>query len=106
MLVYFITDTIFSFLVIGVLAYMYFKLIKLKSVYKDLDTIFNQISEIILHLNKSDKALSGLAASLDKIIEVLTDSVLPALPKYGKEPEAKEPVVKAPAKRSRKKVTE
>lgn len=101
MLVYFITDTIFSFLVIGVLAYMYFKLIKLKSVYKDLDTIFNQISEIILHLNKSDKALSGLAASLDKIIEVLTDSVLPALPKSGKEP-----VVKAPAKRSRKKVTE
>ena len=106
MLVYFITDTIFSFLVIGVLAYMYFKLIKLKSVYKDLDTIFNQISEIILHLNKSDKALSGLAASLDKIIGVFTDSVLPALPKSGKEPEAKEPVTKAPAKRSRKKVTE
>ena len=101
MLVYFITDTIFSFLVIGVLAYMYFKLIKLKNVYKDLDTIFNQISEIILHLNKSDKALSGLAASLDKIIGVFTDSVLPALPKSDKEPE-----VKAPAKRSRKKVTE
>lgn len=102
MLVYFITDIIFSFLVIGVLAYMYFKLIKLKSVYKDLDTIFNQISEIILHLNKSDKALSGLAASLDKIIGVLTDSVLPTLPKSDKEPE-----VKALAKRSRKKkVTE
>lgn len=102
MLVYFITDTIFSFLVIGVLAYMYFKLIKLKSVYKDLDTIFKQISEIILHLNKSDKALSGLAASLDKIVEVLNDSVLPNLPKSDKEPE-----VKAPVKRSRKKkVTE
>lgn len=102
MLVYFITDTIFSFLVIGVLAYMYFKLIKLKNVYKDLDTIFKQISEIILHLNKSDKALSGLAASLDKIVEVLNDSVLPNLPKSDKEPE-----VKAPAKRSRKKkVTE
>lgn len=101
MLVYFITDTIFSFLVIGVLAYMYFKLIKLNNVYKDLDTIFNQISEIILHLDKSDKALSGLAASLDKIIGVLTDSVLPTLPKPDKEPE-----VKAPAKRSRKKVTE
>lgn len=101
MLVYFITDTIFSFLVIGVLAYMYFKLIKLKNVYKDLDTIFNQISEIILHLNKSDKALSGLAASLDKIIEVLTDSVLPTLPKSVKKPE-----VKTPTKRSRKKVTE
>lgn len=102
MLVYFITDTIFSFLVIGVLAYMYFKLIKLKNVYKDLDTIFKQISEIILHLNKSDKALSGLAASLDKIVEVLNDSVLPNLPKSDKEPE-----VKAPVKRSRKKkVTE
>ena len=100
MLVYFITDTIFSFLVIGVLAYMYFKLIKLKNVYKDLDTIFNQISEIILHLDKSNKALSGLAASLDKIIGVLTDSVLPNLPKSNKEPE-----VKAPAKRSCKKVT-
>lgn len=106
MLVYFITDTIFSFLVIGVLAYMYFKLIKLKNVYKDLDTIFSQISEIILHLNKSDKALSGLAASLDKIIGVFTDSVLPALPKSGSLPEAKEPEAKAPAKRSRKKVTE
>lgn len=101
MLVYFITDTIFSFLVIGVLAYMYFKLIKLKSVYKDLDTIFKQISEIILHLNKSDKALSGLAASLDKIVEVLNDSVLPNLPKSDKEPR-----VKAPVKRSHKKVTE
>lgn len=100
MLVYFITDTIFSFLVIGVLAYMYFKLIKLKSVYKDLDTIFKQISEIILHLNKSDKALSGLAASLDKIVEVLNDSVLPNLPKSDKEPE-----VKVPVKRSRKKKT-
>lgn len=100
MLVYFITDIIFSFLVIGVLVYMYFKLVKLKNVYKDLDTIFNQISEIILHLNKSDKALSGLAASLDKIIGVLTDSILPALPKSDKEPE-----VKTPAKRSRKKVT-
>lgn len=101
MLVYFITDTVFSFLVIGVLVYMYFKLVKLKNVYKDLDIIFNQISEIILHLNKSDKALSGLAASLDKIIEVLTDSVLPTLPKSDKEPK-----VKAPAQRSRKKVTE
>ena len=101
MLVYFITDTIFSFLVIGVLTYMYFKLVKLKNVYKDLDTIFNQISEIILHLNKSDKALSGLAASLDKIVEVLNNSVLPNLPKSDKEPE-----VKTPAKRSRKKVTE
>ena len=100
MLVYFITDTIFSFLVIGVLVYMYFKLVKLKNIYKDLDTIFNQISEIILHLNKSDKALSGLAASLDKIIGVLIDSVLPTLPKSDKEPE-----VKAPVKRSRKKVT-
>lgn len=101
MLVYFITDTIFSFLVIGVLTYMYFKLVKLKNVYKDLDTIFNQISEIILHLNKSDKALSGLAASLDKIVEVLNNSVLPNLPKSDKEPE-----VKTPAKRSRKKITE
>lgn len=100
MLVYFITDTIFSFLVIGMLAYMYFKLIKLKNVYKDLDTIFNQISEIILHLNKSDKALSGLAASLDKIVEVVT-SLLPKETKATKEPE-----VRAPVKRSRKKVTE
>lgn len=100
MLVYFITDIIFSFLVIGMLAYMYFKLIKLKSVYKDLNIIFNQISEIILHLDKSDKALSGLAASLDKIIEVVT-SLLPKETKATKEPE-----VKAPVKHSRKKVTE
>lgn len=100
MLVYFITDTVFSFLVIGILAYMYFKLIKLKNVYKDLNTIFNQISEIILHLDKSDKALSGLAASLDKIVEVVT-SLLPKETKAIKEPE-----VKAPVKRNRKKVTE
>lgn len=100
MLVYFITDTIFSFLVIGMLAYMYFKLIKFKNVYKDLNTIFNQISEIILHLDKSDKALSGLAASLDKIVEVVT-SLLPKETKATKEPE-----VKTPVKRSRKKVTE
>lgn len=100
MLTYFILDVLFTFLVIGVLIYLYFKLIKFETVYKDLNTIFNQISEIILHLNKSDKALSGLAASLDKIIGVLTDSVLPNLPKSNKEPE-----VKAPAKRSRKKVT-
>lgn len=106
MFIFSIVNIIFNILVISALIYMYSKSVKLKNVYKDLDTIFNQISEIILHLNKSDKALSGLAASLDKIIGVFTDSVLPALPKTGKEPEAKEPGVKAPAKRSRKKVTE
>lgn len=97
MLVYFIIDTIFSFLVIGVLAYMYFKLIKLETVYKDLNTIFQQISEIILHLDKSDKALSGLAASLDKIVEVVS-SLLPK-----ETTNAKEPEVKVPVKRGRKK---
>lgn len=100
-MVAYILDTLFNALVISVLTYVYFKVVKLENVYKDLDTIFAQISEIILHLDKSDKALSGLAASLDKIIGVLTDSVLPTLPKSDKEPE-----VKAPAKRSRKKVTE
>ena len=97
MLVYFIIDTVFSFLVIGVLAYMYFKLIKLETVYKDLNTIFQQISEIILHLDKSDKALSGLAASLDKIVEVVS-SLLPKEATSTKEPE-----VKVPVKRGRKK---
>ena len=101
MFTYFIADTIFNFLVIGVLAYMYYKLVKLENVYKDLNTIFTQISEIILHLDKSDKALGGLAASLDKIIEVLNDSVLPVLPKADDEPK-----VKTPVKRGRKKVTE
>lgn len=101
MFIFSIVNIIFNILVISALIYMYSKSVKLKNVYKDLDTIFNQISEIILHLNKSDKALSGLAASLDKIIGVLTDSVLPTLPKSDKEPE-----VKAPVKRSRKKVTE
>lgn len=98
MFIFSIVNIIFNILVISALIYMYSKSVKLKNVYKDLDTIFNQISEIILHLNKSDKALSGLAASLDKIIGVLTDSVLPTLPKSDKEPE-----VKAPAKCSRKK---
>ena len=97
MLIYFIADTIFSFLVIGILAYMYFKLIKLETVYKDLNTIFQQISEIILHLDKSDKALSGLAASLDKIVEVVS-SLLPKETTSTKEPE-----VKVPVKRGRKK---
>ena len=97
MLIYFIADTIFSFLVIGILAYMYFKLIKLETVYKDLNTIFQQISEIILHLDKSDKALSGLAASLDKIVEVVS-SLLPKEATSTKEPE-----VKVPVKRGRKK---
>lgn len=100
MFIFSIVNIIFNILVISALIYMYSKSVKLKNVYKDLDTIFNQISEIILHLNKSDKALSGLAASLDKIIGVLTDSVLPTLPKSDKEPE-----VKAPVKHSRKKVT-
>ena len=98
MFIFSIVNIIFNILVISALIYMYSKSVKLKNVYKDLDTIFNQISEIILHLNKSDKALSGLAASLDKIIGVLTDSVLPTLPKSDKEPE-----VKTPVKRSRKK---
>lgn len=97
MLIYFIADTLFAFLVIGAVTYMYFKLIKLETVYKDLNTIFQQISEIILHLDKSDKALSGLAASLDKIVEVVS-SLLPKETTNTKEPE-----VKVPVKRSRKK---
>ena len=97
MLTYFIVDTLFAFLVIGALIYMYFKLVKLETVYKDLNTIFQQISEIILHLDKSDKALSGLAASLDKIVEVVS-SLLPKEVTSTKEPE-----VKVTTKRSRKK---
>ena len=97
MLIYFIVDTLFAFLVIGAVIYMYFKLVKLETVYKDLNTIFQQISEIILHLDKSDKALSGLAASLDKIIEVVS-SLLPKGATSTKEPE-----IKVPTKRSRKK---
>ena len=97
MLTYFIVDTLFAFLVISTLIYMYFKLVKLETVYKDLNTIFQQISEIILHLDKSDKALSGLAASLDKIVEVVS-SLLPKEATSTKEPE-----IKVPTKRSRKK---
>ena len=67
MLTYFIIDTLFAFLVIGVLIYMYFKLVKLETVYKDLNTIFQQISEIILHLDKTDKAFTNLTYNLDRI---------------------------------------
>ena len=97
MLTYFIVDTLFAFLVIGALIYMYFKLVKLETVYKDLNTIFQQISEIILHLDKTDKAFTNLTNNLDKIAEVVS-SLLPKETTNTKEPE-----VKAPTKRSRKK---
>lgn len=99
MLVYFIADTLFTFLVIGVLVYMYFKLIKLENIYKDLNTIFQQISEIILHLDKTDKAFTNLTDNLDRIAEVV-NSLLPKETTSTKEPE-----VKVPVKRGRKKKT-
>ena len=97
MLTYFTVDTLFAFLVIGVLIYMYFKLVKLKTVYKDLNTIFQQISEIILHLDKTDKAFTNLTNNLDRIAEVVS-SLLPKEIANTKEPE-----VKVSTKRSRKK---
>ena len=97
MLTYFIVDTLFAFLVIGVLIYMYFKLVKLETVYKDLNTIFQQISEIILHLDKTDKAFTNLTNNLDRIAEVVS-SLLPKEIANTKEPE-----VKVSTKRSRKK---
>lgn len=97
MLTYFIVDTLFAFLVIGVLIYMYFKLVKLETIYKDLNTIFQQISEIILHLDKTDKAFTNLTNNLDRIAEVVS-SLLPKEIANTKEPE-----VKVSTKRSRKK---
>lgn len=97
MLAYFIADTLFAFLVIGILTYIYFKLLKLKNVYKDLNTIFQQISEIILHLDKTDKAFTNLTDNLDRIAEVV-NSLLPK-----ETTSTKEPKVKVPVKRGRKK---
>ena len=97
MLTYFIVDTLFAFLVISALIYMYFKLVKLETVYKDLNTIFQQISEIILHLDKTDKAFTNLTNNLDRIAEVVS-SLLPKETTNTKEPE-----VKVTTRRSRKK---
>lgn len=95
-----IANLIFGVGILATVVYLYLEIVKLKVINKDITTIYKQISDIILHMDKTDKALSGLAASLDKIVEVLNDSVLPNLPKSGKEPE-----VKVPVKRSRKKKT-
>ena len=97
MLTYIIVDTLFAFLVISVFINMYFKLVKRETVYKDLNTIFQQISEIILHLDKTDKAFTNLTNNLDRIAEVVS-SLLPKEIANTKEPE-----VKVPTKRSRKK---
>lgn len=95
-----IANLIFGVGILATVIYLYLEIVKLKVINKDITTIYKQISDIILHMDKTDKALSGLAASLDKIVEVLNDSVLPNLPKSSKEPE-----VKVPVKRSRKKKT-
>lgn len=95
-----IANLIFGVGILATVVYLYLEIVKLKVINKDITTIYKQISDIILHMDKTDKALSGLAASLDKIVEVLNDSVLPNLPKSGKEPE-----VKVPVKCSRKKKT-
>lgn len=94
MIIFSIVDIIFSILVIGALVYMYSKVVKLENAYKDLDTIFGQIGEIILHLDKNDKTLNGLVTNLGKITQVV-DSLLPR--EANKEPK--------PVKRSRKKKT-
>lgn len=94
MLIFSIVDIIFSILVIGALVYMYSKVVKLENTYKNLDTVFRQIGEIILHLDKNDKTLNGLVTNLGKITQVV-DSLLPR--EANKEPK--------PVKRSRKKKT-
>lgn len=96
MLIFSIVDIIFSILVIGALVYMYSKVVKLENAYKDLDTIFGQIGEIIFHLDKNDKTLNGLVTNLGKLTQVI-DSLLPK--------EAKDTEKPKPVKRSRKKKT-
>lgn len=96
MFIFSIVDIIFSILVIGALVYMYSKLLKLENTYKDLNIIFRQIGEIILHLDKNDKTLNGLLTNLGKITKVI-DSLLPKEAKGTEEPK--------PVKRSRKKKT-
>ena len=97
MLTYYIADTIFSFLAIGALVYMYFKVTKLENVYRDLNTIFKQLGDIFIHLDKTDKAYASLTGNLDKIAEVVTSLLLKETT------DTKEPEVKAPVKRGRKK---
>ena len=97
MLTYYIAETIFSFLVIGVLVYTYFKLVKLENIYRDLNTIFKQLGDIFIHLDKTDKAFANLTTNLDKIAEIVTSMLLKETP------DTKEPEVKAPVRRGRKK---
>jgi hypothetical protein len=94
MLIFSIVDIIFNILVIGVLIYMYSKVVKLENTYNDLNIVFRQIGEIILRLDKNDKILNGLVTNLGKITQVV-DSLLPK--ETNKEPK--------PVKRSRKKKT-
>lgn len=97
-----IADLVFGIAILAAAVYLYLEIVKLKLINKDITKLFTQISNIILHMDKTDKALKGLTTNLDKLAKVV-NSLLPAEP-VCKVVMDSEPV-KATAKRGRKKKT-
>jgi predicted transposase YbfD/YdcC len=97
-----IADLIFSVGILAAAVYLYLEIVKLKVISKDITTIYKQISDIILHMDKTDKALKGLTTNMDKLAKVV-NSLLPAEPVLKVVTDSKP--VKATAKRGRKKKT-
>lgn len=97
-----IVDLIFGVAILTAAVYLYLEIVKLKLINKDITKLFTQISDIILHMDKTDKALKGLTTNLDKLAKVV-NTLLPAEPVL-KVVTDSEPV-KATAKRGRKKKT-
>lgn len=100
--IYLIADVVFGVTILAAAVYLYLEIVKLKLISKDINTLYKQISDIILHLDKNDKVLKGLTTNLDKLAKVV-NSLLPAEPVL-KVVTDSEPV-KATAKRGRKKKT-
>ena len=95
-----IADLIFCVGILAAVVYLYLEIVKLKLIDKEISKLYRQLSDMILHMNKNDKALKGLTTNVDKLAEVV-NSLLPAEP-VAKVVTDSEPV-KATAKRGRKK---